>query len=375
MICTTDFIRPRLFPIILITIFLMIGIWWQSHSFSLTYLLCISVAVTLCASIMHYIWLFSARNLIILCTITTVVGAYRYQMLVDDHYHFQQITQGKFYDLLGVVTDSIKTSNARLPQRLTVKIISLNNHQYSLFPKTSMYIYTKRLVGIRISDTIVIKNILLKHTYSPDFNNYLLKENVAGTLVLQKQIVRKVARPPVSFSRWLYYFRKELTERCQKRLDLTTYLYFSSIFLGSCETKKIIDPIKQHLQQWGIVHYLARSGLHVVIFIIFWQLVLRLFPFSFFIKELLLILLCIIYALFSWPSIPFHRAFFTFLVTRCCTLATIRIYYLPVLALVTIVTLIINPMYLFALDFQLSFGITAALAWFNEIQTNHRAKS
>ena len=45
------------------------------------------------------------------------------------------------------------------------------------------------------------------------------------------------------------------------------FKYFASIFLGEPGNKKNTLTIKRNMQFWGIVHYLARSGLHVVIFI------------------------------------------------------------------------------------------------------------
>jgi len=217
----------------------------------------------------------------------------------------------------------------------------------------------------------MIHDVTFKHQYSAEFNSYLLKEGVLGSLFLQNQEIRKITRPRMSIARTLFYLRKDLAARCKEKLNPTTYLYFSSIFLGDPETKKLIDPVKQQLQRWGLVHYLARAGLHVVIFIALWQFMLRLIPLRFVVKELILILLCCLYALLSWPSIPFQRAFLSFIITRSCTLLKWRVYYIPVLMIIMLATLIGNPIYLFSLDFQLSFGVTFALAWFNEIQARY----
>lgn len=375
MITKSDFIAPRLFPLVTITLCFMAGIWWQSHAYPLVSVFVLTATITLLFSLINW-WHYRCNNaLIILCALACAGGAMRYQQLIDKQIYFLHITNNNHYNLLGSVVDSLKTENPRLPQRLTVKIISLQNENCNIQPDATIFVYTRRLRGISINDTIVIKDLLFKHAYKDDFKTYLLKENIAATVVLQNNIVQRLYRPRVSFKRWLYYFRKELVERCKQQLHPTTYLYFASIFLGSPDTKKTIDHIKQRLQQWGIVHYLARSGLHVVIFIAAWQLLLKALPLRFLMKELLLILLCIIYALLSWPSIPFHRAFFTFLMTRACTMSGLRVYYLPTLAFITLVTLIINPFFLFSLDFQLSFGITCALAWFNEIQAHYHTQS
>jgi len=149
------------------------------------------------------------------------------------------------------------------------------------------------------------------------------------------------------------------------------FKYFASIFLGEPGNKKNTLTIKRNMQFWGIVHYLARSGLHVVIFIAIWQTLLKFLPVSFLFKEIILILLLGLYSVMSWASIPFYRAFYTFLAIRTSSITYTRLYYIPTLACISLFFLIYNPLLLFSLDFQLSFGITFALAMLNEIKSKH----
>ena len=251
----------------------------------------------------------------------------------------------------------------------------LSNDQEEIYipAHQSLFIYSKSFPCIEIGNAITIHGVQFKHNYSDDFNIYLLKEGVSGTIFLQKHKIIRHNNCAFSLRRWIFNCRKALTERCKKDMHPKTYKYFSAIFLGNPAIKKIINPIKIHLQQWGIIHYLARSGLHLVIFIMLWQLLFRIIPLGFAIKELILLLLCCLYAILSWPSIPFYRALITYILIRSCTLARLRVYFLPMLSLITIATILINPIYLFALDFQLSFGLTGALAWFNEIQVVRRS--
>ncbi|HSW73575.1 MAG TPA: ComEC/Rec2 family competence protein, partial [Candidatus Limnocylindria bacterium] len=159
----------------------------------------------------------------------------------------------------------------------------------------------------------------------------------------------------------------------QKKLSRPTAHLFSSIFLGNkYARKKDIEPLKEHFTTWGVTHYLARSGLHMVIFTITWHTLLTFIPLAFALKEALLIALVIIYALLSWTTISFTRALLLFLIHRLCSLLRLQTDLLYLLTLVALAILFDNPLQLFFLDFQLSFGLTFALAYFGQLQTYYR---
>jgi competence protein ComEC len=159
----------------------------------------------------------------------------------------------------------------------------------------------------------------------------------------------------------------------KKAMNETTFTLFASIFLGYKQlSKQITDITKNHFMTWGVTHYLARSGLHMIIFIFIWQFILAFLPLPWFFKELILILVGLTYGLLSWSSISFIRAFLTFLLYKWCNLLSKQINVLHLLATVCLIVLLANPIQLFFLDFQLSFGLTFALACFNQIQTDHK---
>ncbi len=372
MISRYDFIWPKIYPICLIATAFAAGIWWQSYCYPIYQLVAIIIAIL--AVGIYYAAKHKNMATAILAFFSCLAfgaGTFRYQILINKQKKFHEATNHKTFTIKGTVVDYRKTGKPYPSHRMVLSVNQLENRDEKIFIDVPILIYCHRLKGVSIADTIMIHDVTLSHNYNPEFNFYLLKEGVLGSLFLQKQEIRKIWRPRLSISRWLFYLRKSIATRCKEKLDPTTYLYFASIFLGDPETKKMIDPVKQQLQRWGLVHYLARAGLHVVIFIALWQFMLRFIPLRFVIKELILILLCILYALLSWPSIPFQRAFLSFIITRGCTLVRWRVYYIPVLMIIMIATLIGNPIYLFSLDFQLSFGVTFALSWFNEIQSRY----
>ena len=121
-----------------------------------------------------------------------------------------------------------------------------------------------------------------------------------------------------------------------------------------------MNTTKDYFKQWGISHYLARSGLHVVIFVMIWQTLLALLPLPLRTKNLFLILLIICYALLSWSSVSFERALLMFLLYRIACLLGYASHYIHVITLTTLRTYPQSIASLF-FDFQLSFGLPLPL--------------
>jgi competence protein ComEC len=134
--------------------------------------------------------------------------------------------------------------------------------------------------------------------------------------------------------------------------------------------KKPLEEYKKHFNVWGISHHLARSGLHLLLLIIVFQVVLSALSVSFFMRQFILLGIVLLYSALSWSSVSYMRAFITFIFYTCCNLLKMPVKLLPIIALVTIIVLVFNPAQLFFLDFQLSFGLTFALGWLNHLKNN-----
>jgi len=195
---------------------------------------------------------------------------------------------------------------------------------------------------------------------SSSFADYLVKENIAATAFIHKPsytILNKNSYNPLL---WLSQYRWNLLTRLKKKLGSRSFSYFSPIFLGKAQelSSKKTKPL---FLLWGISHHLARSGLHIVFFILMWLYFFRLVPVGFTTKHLLLLLLTLVYAALSWTSIAFIRALSLFFLYEAGFLLNKQTTILHLLLLVTYGIILWNPTQLFFLDFQLSFGITYAL--------------
>ncbi len=214
---------------------------------------------------------------------------------------------------------------------------------------------------ISIGDTVKFSNIFMKQSKNYAFSRYLLKEGCYISF-FAKNIPEILNRPKYSLERNIFNEKIQMLSTLKNKMSFQCYTLFSSLFLGNKTlNKKYLGAIKEQFKYWGLSHYLARSGLHLMIFLLLFTFLLRLIPFSRSVKTFILTILCLLYALFSWSSISFTRALLTYLFYYCYIFFNCQINTLHILSLITCIILIINPLQLFFLDFQLSFGLTFAL--------------
>lgn len=326
------------------------------------------------------LWISFHKKNIWYCALVAMViaGAVRYDYQRESHRLFQTMIGNNPFDVTAVVTGITRMEHSRMKYCtiLETQTVTTNNDQpVTHMTEKHLQIFTFAKPNILVQDTIAIKNLALTKSANESYNNYLIKENVAATLFLPKIDSILINRPTQSLARWLYYFKENLLSRCKSKLKAQTFAFFSSVFLGNrFWGKKHMETPKESCKTWGISHYLARSGLHMVIFIFAWHLLLNILPLSLIYKESLLVFLSIIYYLLSWPSISFIRAFLSFMLFKTCNILKLPSQLLHLLTIVALLVLAFNPMQLFFLDFQLSFGLTFALAWFNHLHNKKTQK-
>jgi competence protein ComEC len=241
--------------------------------------------------------------------------------------------------------------------------------------------YVKRKTKFMVGDVIAIKDVFIKPQKdistngNPTYNDYLLKEHIACSIFLPSAyLCNLIQRPNSSIKRWIWQTRHNMYKAIINKLSPLATKYFGLIFLGQKQHESI-DQIRTTFNYWGLAHYLARAGLHIVLFIFIWMFFLSLIPIHIQIKRVLLILLCIVYDLFSWSSIPFARAFYSFLLTKLGELTNQQTTFIHILSLMCLTILLFNPMQLFFLDFQLTFGLTFTLSLVSRLIAHHKKQT
>lgn len=301
---------------------------------------------------------------------------------------FQLQSQKKFFkqfsnkvvEITAQVSNFESIQNPRFKYKIILDIKQIKPHQEnSEYQSTSSCIalYVRSKENLEVGDTIEMNELTFKDISNQSFKHYLAKEKIVATLFLEKFNFTLLEKPLFNLSKSIFYLRESIFNSLKTKMNKESFALFSSIFLGNrSSVKKEMETKKESFKIWGTSHYLARSGLHLVIFVIIWHFILSLLPISYRVKQIFLLFLILLYALLSWSSVSFERALLMVVIYKLCLLTNTPSHYVHLIVLVTFGVLLINPLQLFFLDFQLSFGLTFALAWFNHIQSHkNRAKT
>lgn len=368
----SNFTVPRLHYLFYSTVSLLAGTIFQFLGVGIFFKITIPIILI---SLGFYFGLKKNKTSLILTAmgIFMLVGAglcFLQQNKTSDFYH---ATQGGKISIRGYVSSIEKIQNPRFSCRILLDTATLFQGTSATPCATTLALYVTTIPDILVGDEIILKNVIVKPNSGKSFSLYLAKEKIAATLFLNTFDYELIQRPAWSLTRAIFYFKEKIFLALQTKINRETFQLFSSIFLGNrTAVKKQMDFTKEPFKIWGTSHYLARSGLHLVIFAIIWHFLLSLLPISFLLKQLFLIAMILFYALFSWSSVSFERALLMVLIYKMCLLAGRPLHYIHLITLVTAIVIIVNPLQLFFLDFQLSFGLTFALAWFNYIEARKK---
>ena|GEM_PF-1812385 len=305
------------------------------------------------------------RAYCLLMLLCAPMGAWRYAYVKNSHENLLETITQTPLDLTGIITD-ITPIQTRNMHKITIQVHTYTKTDLKTTPCSfTIFVYTGKSHTLCAGDTIAIHAAQLKKT-TPEFTLYLLKERATCCIFINTQQCTLVSRPTISVYRFINNLRTHLVNSMAQKLSPSTYALFASLFLGNNKTDQhTMDHWSQLLRSWGLSHYLARSGLHLILFIAIWLFILRITPALLIIKQCCLVFLVTAYALMSWPSVSFCRALFTFMLCTWCIMQKRPIHYVHILAIVCFITLLHNPFCLLFLDFQLSYGLTFALGWFN----------
>lgn len=221
-----------------------------------------------------------------------------------------------------------------------------------------------------VGDTVELSPIVFKEPQKGSYKQYLIKEDIYATLFGNIINITQKTNNANSMSSLLHKTKLSAFATLRHKLSAPGFALVGSLFFGNkTQTKNEINKSKHQFAIWGLSHYLARSGLHLVIFVALLEFLLRFIPLSFFLKQLILLIMSFLYFIFSWSSISFLRALCMFVFYKICILSALRTHLMHVLLLVAMLFLLYNPFQLFFLDFQLSFLLTYALAWISRLNT------
>lgn len=226
-------------------------------------------------------------------------------------------------------------------------------------------LHTKQSYQHLVGSHVKIHNIVLKPS-SVSFSLFCIRNKLLGSAhkpLLHYEILNI---PTYSFTRFICSYKQRMLHFFKEHIHHKTFALFSTLFLGNNDLiKKNVQSYQNTFQNWGIVHYLARSGLHLVIVTMLFEYMLYCIPWSFTVGRIVILLCGLLYWILTWTSLSFSRAFILFILSHTARVFRRPHHFLHMLLLTGFIFLIFNPVTLFFIDFQLTFGITLALGLFN----------
>lgn len=306
-------------------------------------------------------------NILCALLLSLIAGHGLYLKQLNNFDNFKNQINNQTFNLTGLVTDYEKNENNLFKHRLTIQAKLLKNATQQITCNQTIVIYTQKYPKAYAGELVLFKNIKFKLPASTsNFYSYLIKNNIMANVFTPKLEFEILPNNNHIFS--LTKHKRQILKKINRKMPANTKAMFNSIFLGyKNEHKATLNKLKSEFQTWGIVHYLARSGLHLVIISIIWQAVCNFARIPITLSNILIALLIFIFYLLTWSALPFMRAAIMIIACRLCYLCQLQINIWHILNLACALMIIKNPISIFFLDFQLSFMLTYGLILFNEI--------
>lgn len=299
-----------------------------------------------------------ATKISFILSISFFIGMASHQYQITQHRNFLAKIEDKTFNFVATIKDVRDMAHGRNPYYL--ELLWENENQ-------KITLYTNTPHDLEIGDKIEVKNATFKKIRNNDFLKYLTKEGVATTLFINNFKYKLISRPKFCVAKWINNKKNNILNSMELKMSPVLFATFSSIFLGNKNvSKKIGEETRNKFKEWGILHILARSGLHLVIFLLICELMLKFIPIYFFIKQIIILILSFIYMLLSWSSVSFIRAFYALILYKICPFLHKKADAVHIVTIICLFIIILNPSQIFFLDFQLSFLLTFALAFISK---------
>lgn len=298
--------------------------------------------------------------------ITSGILLSQYQIL--NHQKLRQALIGLKWQCTGIIASIEPLARGTWRYRTLCNCQEITTAAQKFKTHKQVIIFTKEKPQCQPGDLVTAHDLYCQPTTNNKYELYLLKEGIAASVFCGNPRISIEQQQAQPWRNWVQHRKLAIINTLRNKMPKTTYALWSSLLLGYKDTPKdALKHIKQNFKYWGISHYLARSAMHVIIFLGLFLWVLKQLPINYFIKELITTFLLGGYFLLSWTGISFTRSCIIFCLYKICIFLNLQIRPLYLLLLTTLSVLLINPAQFWFLDFQLSFGLTCALAWYSEL--------
>lgn len=234
------------------------------------------------------------------------------------------------------------------------KVASLPKHYAN---KNTVFVEVKRVGDIPVKFKVQAMDFTKKLSY---LDSYRIKAKLSRMRYEGRAFYRlwiksdtKIEKMPMS---WLDRFRRKTTDYFlrvfKERLNPQAYRFLSSVFLGR---RELLGEEKTMFSDIGVSHLLAISGLHIGLTSLILFFILRMFSMSFRTALGVSVVFLFAYTFITGVSSSTFRASIMYGIFAAGFFMKRKTDPLNSLGLAGIICLLINPLSLFEVGFQLSF--------------------
>jgi hypothetical protein len=320
----------------------------------------------MCGELLHRTHQWSRTTAWLSIIVLSCFGAFRVASQQAHHLTVQNLIPYGLCSIEGEVLDIRQTKNRYYPYNIrlrTHRITSAYDHKKTIKHPITVQITLRQDMPLYPQGAIIcLSHVALFKNISSDQEYYLIKNNLHCTgKTTTKNTIRLIQIYNAQFSP--SNIRQTIIDTAYTCFSPQTFVLMSEMFFGySALHSDSHSNIRELFGWWGLNHLLARSGLHLVMFILLFGFILSRIPLPFLCKHVLILMVIFLYTLLSWPSISFIRAIAMMVWYTLCIGVWAAPHPLHVVACITIGVLCYQPCYLMSLDFQLSFALTFTLA-------------
>lgn len=334
-------------PFLIPTLFWVLGIGLATlYHFSIIWIAIIGVITVISTIIFKF-------KLPFLAIIFLIAGFFRLTLAVDrPQSHLQQILSQRESITQACSGEIIKVLNLAHDTYL-IKLTSVRN--VSVADKAVMHTNKRLLPGDRFNAVAMIS--LRKPDSVLDETSFYMANSNRQVLLDLKQVYKLTTLPSnrsFNFERWRY----NLLQSLDNKLGNTAPFAKALLLNDRTEDKDWI----QQLIQGGLLHLIAISGLHVLLFYFIFVTLLNVFlPRR--VAELVFLMLMLVYAGLCQWSAPVMRAIVMILIYVISRIMQRKVSPLQIICLSLFVITLVDPVQLFSIGLQLSYLCVLILAY------------
>lgn len=302
----------------------------------------------------HYMW-----KVIFIFPFVTLLGIVILNLNVKPSNNFIEQNVNKNVEILARVIDIDYTSTGK--QKVILKTNSITIDDLKLNTKLKIQAIFNSGVEVEFGQIVLVKGKLEAFDFPRNpggFNEKLYMQTKRIDYKMFAEILSK-GKIVNSFDSYIYKLHKKIKNMYETILPLKEASVLEAMLLG--DKQNLDTSVKETYRKSGISHILAISGLHISIISALLWLILDTLKLNKRVSSTIILTVLIVYCIFTGNSVSTTRAVIMIGIVLFGNIIYYQSDIYTSIATAAFVLLIYQPLYLYDVGFQLSFGAVISI--------------